>query len=1196
MKLKRIEIYGFKSFADKYEIPFEGGITAIVGPNGCGKSNVADSVRWVLGEQSAKLLRGSSMQDVIFNGTEKRKSMSYCEVALVFDNRQKLFPALDYDEVVISRKLYRSGESEYAVNRTPCRLKDITEYLRDAGMGREGYSIIGQGRVDELLSAKPEDRRAIFEEAAGISKFKARKLEAERKLARTRDNLEKVSLVLDEKGRMLEPLRKQAETAKKWLELREQLKYHEINTYIHQYETASSAKKKISDKLDGVNEALSLKTQQYEQKIGDYNQSMYNMNSVDKNIEDLRNELLELTVGLEKQAGNMKVLQERISAFETQSSRLKTDNEQLFERKNRMESEISDNYEKKQTLLKLAEEKLAEEEKIKARYLETVEKLTEKENEQQFNQQSLLEAMDKLAEIKSNLSRLEAEKVALTEDISSFNSNLVMMREENTVESENFKSLSEQLASNAKAYSEFKEKLKTLIAENNEILSEVSALTDKTEALSEKYISAKSRQKILNEMRTAFEGYTFSVKNLLRDAKTDSAVSDRIQGVVAQVISMDRKFETAIETALGGAMQNIITSDEEDAKWLIEYLKRKKYGRVTFLPLNAIKPRFIDSTYARALGTNGCYGAADKLVSYHPKFDRVIKGLLGGTVIVDDMDTAVSLARLTRYAFKIVTLEGDVINPQGSITGGSKKNDIANIFSHERELNELNEKIGKIEEALSASEAEKKAKISQHDQIEAEINEVRTNIHSLEVESAAKTENKNKSEQILGELESEIRTTEKNLNEATAKLAKIDDDLGSVAKLENLISSKTQDTKDSDKENQQLFDALKRSRDELSEELTAKKMERVAVENDVKTCEMTAERLAAELDDCALKIAGNNAEIAENDAQADAIRKAIEQAASNESKVDAGRVEEIRGKLGDLDKYKADLQQMVTELDTARQELMGELQNLRDERTKQEMLLLKVDEDIEKMQNNIFEQYQLSYETCLPFKDPEYNAPEGMPLIGKLRRQMSALGNINVDAIEQSQELSVSYEEESARRDDLVKAEEDMVKIIKDLSTEMLSRFEDQFQQIRTNFIKIFKELFNGGTADLILQDSDDLLEAGIEIVAQPPEKKLQSITLLSGGEKALTAIAILFAILRLKPMPFCILDEIEAALDDANAGRFAKYLRRFSEETQFVVITHRKPTMELADNLYGVTMEEKGVSKIVSVQLSEAVSVAEPA
>lgn len=1196
MKLKRIEMYGFKSFADKYEIPFEGGITAIVGPNGCGKSNVADSVRWVLGEQSAKLLRGSSMQDVIFNGTEKRKSMSYCEVALVFDNRGKLFPTLDYDEVVISRKLYRSGESEYAVNRTPCRLKDITEYLRDAGMGREGYSIIGQGRVDELLSAKPEDRRAIFEEAAGISKFKARKTEAERKLARTRENLEKVSLVLDEKGRMLDPLRKQAETAKKWLELREQLKFHEINTYVHQYETASTAKQKISEKLDGVNEALSLKTQQYEQKIGDYNQSMYNMNSVDKTIESLRNELLELTVGLEKQAGNMKVLQERIAAFKTQSDRLKNENAALEQQKQALSDEFAAVSERQRAFEEQSEQKEKEEEKIKADYMATVARLTEKESEQQFNQQSLLEAMDKLAEIKSNLSRLEAEKIALTENIASYEANIVLIGEELAGENESFGALSLQLEENAKAYAQYRQNLKNLIAENNQVLSEISALTDKVEALGEKCISAKSRQRILNEMRTAFEGYTFSVKNLLRDSKIDESVSRRIQGVVAQVISMDQKFETAIETALGGAMQNIITSDEEDAKWLIDYLKRKKYGRVTFLPLNAIKPRFIDPAFGKALATSGCYGAADKLVRYDAKFDRVIKGLLGGTVIVENMDTAVLLARQTKYAFKIVTLDGDVINPQGSITGGSKKNDIANIFSHERELAELNEKVGKIESALAAAEAEKKAKLEQHDKIEERINQTRASIHSLEVESAAKTENKNKSEQSIGELSAELRETEKNLEEAKKKLAVIDEDLGSVAKLENLISSKTQDTKDSDKENQQLFETLKRNRDALSEQLTAKKMERAAVLGEIKTCVSTIERLTVEMRDCQEKIEKNSAEIGENDAQAEAIAKAIEQTAASESKVDAGRVEEIRAKLGNLDSYKAELQQKVTDLDGERQGLMEELQALRDERTRQEMLLLKVDEDIEKMQNNIFEQYQLSYETCLPFKDPDYNAAEGLPLIGKLKRQMSALGNINVDAIEQSKELSISYEEESARRDDLVKAEEDMVKIIKDLSNEMLSRFEDQFTQIRTNFIKIFKELFNGGTADLILQDSEDLLEAGIEIVAQPPEKKLQSITLLSGGEKALTAIAILFAILRLKPMPFCILDEIEAALDDANAGRFAKYLRRFSEETQFVVITHRKPTMELADNLYGVTMEEKGVSKIVSVQLSEAVSVAESA
>ena len=1196
MKLKKIEIYGFKSFADKYEIPFEGGITAIVGPNGCGKSNVADCVRWVLGEQSAKLLRGSSMQDVIFNGTEKRKSMSYCEVALVFDNREKLFPTLDYDEVVISRKLYRSGESEYALNRTPCRLKDITEYLRDAGMGREGYSIIGQGRVDELLSAKPEDRRAIFEEAAGISKFKARKLEAERKLARTRDNLEKVSLVLDEKARMLEPLRKQAETAKKWLDLREQLKYHEINTYIHQYDTASEAKSQISGKLNEINEALSLKSQQYEQKIAAYNESMYNLNSLDKNLETLRNELLELTVGMEKQTGNMKVLQERISSFKASSERLSTENDDLGAQLGNINRDMELNRRNYARLEALVKKLLSEEEAVKTEYTNTVETLTQKESEAQFNQQSLLEAMDKLAEIKSNLSRLETEKAALEKDIESYKLNLDLMREEMNVEQKNLDATQIRLKENAEEYLKLKEELKDNISRDNDILSEVSSYTDKSEKLSEKLIASKSRQKILNEMRTAFEGYTFSVKNLLKDSKTDSEVSGRIQGVVAQIVSMDAKFETAIETALGSAMQNIITSDEEDAKWLISYLKRKNYGRVTFLPLNAIKPRHIDSSYNAALKSEGCYGAADQLVRYDAKFDRVIKGLLGGTVVSENMDAAIGLARKTHYAFRIVTLDGDVINPQGSITGGSRKNDIANIFSHERELKELNAALSKIQQELNDYQQKKQELVEKHEKLEERAQHIRQSLHELEIEKALKTEDEQKRQQTLGELSSEIKVTEKNSQQAEKKLASINEDLNSVGRLENLIQSKTQDSKASDQKSQQLFDLLKKSRDELQEKLTAKKMEITQAENNISNCTADYERFTARSQELKQKIDANAAEIESNKAQINDIERAIEKSVTNVNKIDAGRIDEIKVKLSNLDKHKLELQQNVSALDADREGLMSEIQTLRENRTKQEMLLIKVDEDIKKMQNNIFEQYQLTYETCLTFKDADYNAQEGMPLINQLRRKMAALGNINVDAIDQSRELSESYEVECSRRDDLLKAEDDMVKIIKDLSAEMLSRFETNFQQIRLNFVKIFKELFNGGTADLILQDSDDLLEAGIEIVAQPPEKKLQSITLLSGGEKALTAIAILFAILRLKPMPFCILDEIEAALDDANAGRFAKYLRRFSEETQFVVITHRKPTMELADNLYGVTMEEKGVSKIVSVQLSEAVSVAEPA
>jgi len=1196
LKLKRIELYGFKSFADKYEIPFEGGITAIVGPNGCGKSNVADSVRWVLGEQSAKLLRGSSMQDVIFNGTEKRKSMSYCEVALVFDNREKLFPALDYDEVVISRKLYRSGESEYAVNRTPCRLKDITEYLRDAGMGREGYSIIGQGRVEELLSAKPEDRRAIFEEAAGISKFKAKKIDAERKLARMRENLERVRLVLDEKGKMLEPLRKQAETAKKWLELREQLRMNEINTYIHQHETASEAKSRISLRLDGVNEAISYKSQVYEQKIGEYNESMYNMNSVDKTIEDLRNELLELTVGLEKQAGNVKVLQERISAYINQNKRLITENEALVSELSANSDLLKNKNAEKEELIAAYEKLTAEVDEIKSKYSATVNSLIEKENEAQFNQQSLLEAMDRLADIKANMSRLEAERVGLNANIADYESKLLSSRESLSSAQTEYSALVKDLTSIAGQFDRLKAENKTAISQNNEILMEISALTDKIESLSEKFYTAKSRQKMLNEMRLAFEGFTFSVKNLLRDMRSDSAISQRVQGVVAQVISMDAKFETAIETALGSAMQNIITKNEEDAKWLIDYLKRKKYGRITFLPMNAIKPRHVDESYRHVLSQSGCFGVADEIVKFDARFERIIKGLLGGTVIVDNMDTAVKIARTTGYAFKIVTLEGDVINPQGSITGGSKKNDIANIFSHERELKELNEKLESIENDLSLAEKEKEEKLKTHESIEAKITQNQQNIHRLDIENATKSENKNKLEQTISELSSLIEDVEKSFNSAKSKVAKITADLDSVTELENLISSKTRNTKDSDQKNQKLFDELKALRDSLQEQLTSGRMECASVENKIGACDTEIGRLTAENVEIAQKIDQNKAEIAENDMQAQNIEKAISSVSTSENKVDKGRIDEIKAKLSNLDEYKSGLQQKVADLDSERVDLMNELQNLKESRTKEEMLLLKVDEDIEKMQINIFEQYQLTYETCLEFREENYDAEAGIHLIAKLKRQMSALGNINVDAIEQSRELSQNYEEESAKCQDLEKAEADMMKIIKDLSDEMLSRFSSQFEQIRTNFIKIFRELFNGGTADLILQDSEDLLEAGIEIVAQPPEKKLQSITLLSGGEKALTAIAILFAILKLKPMPFCMLDEIEAALDDANAGRFAKYLRRFSEGTQFIVITHRKPTMELADNLYGVTMQEKGVSKIVSVQLSEAVETAEPA
>lgn len=1191
MKFKRIEIYGFKSFADKYEIPFGSGVTAIVGPNGCGKSNVADSIRWVLGEQSAKLLRGNSMQDVIFNGTEKRKSMSYCEVALVFDNSEKLFPSLDYEEVVLSRKLYRNGDSEYALNRTPCRLKDIVDLLRDGGMGREGYSIIGQGRIDELLSAKPEDRRQIFEEAAGISKFKARKVDSERKLMRTRDNLTRITDILEEKSRQLEPLMKQAETARKWLDMRDSLKHHEINTYIHQYDTASQAKEVINGRLNGITEEIDLKQKSYEASVASYNESMYDLNSIDKNINALREELLTLTVGMEKQAGDMKVLKERLSALFDRNRRLEEANEALDNRYSDTLKAVEKAKTERAERENLLNNARTEVENYRQRYLEAVEKLTRDENAAQNSKQALMEAMDRLADIKANMSRLLAERDALSSSVEENDKRIASETELLNRDETEFKELTEGLKSVAALKNELGEKLQSAYKRNNELLAEANETTARLDKLNEKFYTAESRRKILHEMREAYDGFAFSIRNLMNDAKKNAQLNSRIEGIVAQLISMDAKFETAIETALGQSMQNIVTRDEDAAKFIIEYLKKMKYGRITFLPMTSIRPRYLDSRFDRALKAEGVFGVASDLVRYDRKYDGIIRGLLGNTVIVNNLDTAVSLAKSTGYGFKIVTLEGDIINPFGAITGGSKKNDIANIFSHDRELKELEETVKNLTAELARLNDKKDKCATELDAVQSLIKQTQQNIHEADLQIAAKTEAKNK---LASDIDARKRVVTDLVSSGNAdklRIEKINADINSVGELEELITSKKQNAKQDDETRQKKYDQLKTSRDELQEKLTSARLAAAELESAVKTLENDIQRMQADISAVASEIETNNEEINENKSQISTIEKGIQSDEQRDESADAKRIVQIKEKLAHFDSYKESLQEKVASVDKTRLDLMNELQTLRENKSREEMLLLKVDTDIEQMEQRVREEYNLEYEDCLAFKEENYDATKGIQETARLKRAMNALGNVNVDAIEMSKTVSEEYNELNAQKEDLEKAESDLMKIIKDLSDEMLTRFSTQFAQIRSNFIKIFKELFNGGNADLELLDSENPLEAGIEIKAQPPEKKLQSISLLSGGEKALTAIAILFAILKLKPMPFCLLDEIEAALDDANANRFAKYLRRFSEDTQFIVITHRKPTMELADSLYGVTMEEKGVSKIVSVKLEDAVA-----
>ena len=1189
MKFKKLEVAGFKSFADRLEVKFGAGVTAIVGPNGCGKSNVADSIRWVLGEQSAKLLRGNSMQDVIFNGTENRKSLSYCEVNLYFDNTEKLFPSLEYDEVVISRKLYRSGESEYCLNKQVCRLKDITDLLRDSGMGREGYSIIGQGRIEELLRAKPEDRRAIFEEAAGISKFKARKLDAERKLARTRENIVRVEDILREKASLLEPLTKQSEAARKWLELRDKLKSHEINIYIYQFDSASQAKGAIQDRLNGVCEQIDLRQKDCDEATAKYNETMENLGDADKSINSLRDELLELTVGLEKAAGEIKVLKERLGYLNTQNERLKEEHAQLGDDYAQTESFIALGSEQVEKLnAELAAARL-DAEKFDSEYLAVVDTLAQGEGEVESNHRAVVEAMDKLTEIRSNMSRLVAEREALQSLSVDLEKRISGVAEKLAFSDEQIKTLKGEIDGYVSEKNGLSLELDKYYEINNDCVAEINQAAQKIDSVSAKYYMAKSRHKMLVEMQQSYEGFAYSVKKLLSEAKQRKDLSDKIEGVVAALLNVKDGYETAIETALGNAVQNIVTRNEEDAKYLIEYLKSSRSGRATFLPMTSMKPRALEREYREFLNEKGVCGVAVELVSFDKKYSDIFSGLLGNTVVVDNMDTAIAVARKARYGFKIVTRDGEVLTPHGSITGGSKKSETSNVFGYEKDIEALKSQLDDMDKSLASFNAVREEKVKEQKLASEKIRSLSESLHKAEVEIATRTEVLNKFISSYEELNAESSSLNSELEKSKNRIESITHDFDSVESLEQIVRGKKDSANESGEEQRQQFDALRKQRDELHEKMTDARVKVSTLEGQLVSADGEIARLKANLDTISSKIQYDAGQIAENDALIAQLDAEITSSANAEGEGDSGRVKEIRHKLANLDDYKREVQNTLAALDTRRMDLINELQQLHDRKNKEEMQLLKVDTDIEQMQEKVKKDYDLEYNDCLPFKTEDYDLSKGIAEANKITRQMNALGNVNLASIEQCQEMYAGYHEMDVQREDLVKAEADLLKIISELSAEMLGKFTERFEQIRINFVKIFKELFDGGNADLLLLDSENPLDAGIEIVAQPPEKRLQSISLLSGGERALTAIAILFAILRLKPMPFCVLDEIEAALDDANAGRFAKYLRRFSEDTQFIVITHRKPTMELADSLYGVTMEEKGVSKIVSVKLSEA-------
>ena len=1195
MSFRKLEVYGFKSFADKLTVEFGDGVTGIVGPNGCGKSNVADAVRWVLGEQSVKILRGKSMQDVIFSGTEKRRSLSFCEVSLIFDNKDRTFN-IDRDEVVISRKLYRSGESEYSLNRMPARLYEITNILRDTGIGKEGYCIIGQGRIDALLSAKPDDRRGIFEEAAGISKFKSEKVTAERTLERTRDNIDKINAVISEIGKQLGPLAAQAADARKFLALSEQLKYNEINSYLYQYENASQSKRTLSTKLRAIEDEIALREAKLSEAIATYNAHMADMANSDKVIEELYAEQNRLMVDAERIAGMGKVMNERLSHYKAENDRLTA----LIREREAFLDEHSqtlvDSATKLEALSKVLLEQRAYLDEVEKRYEELYAEIEAYEAEISSSNERIVTSMDELTNIKANMGRLLAEQDALIARREENNARIKLLLQDAERIKESASVIASQITRLEYEKKECVQKRNICIERANELTEKTHELNDEIRALNGRVSSLDTKCAMLEEMRREYEGYQRSVKSLMKDAEEDAGLSRHILGVVAQIITVPEKYQTAIDVALGGSIQDIVVKTEEDAKVLIRHLKNRGYGRATFQPLSSVKGGILRSEYRACLSEKGIYGIASDLIKYDSTFNVVLQNLLGRTVIAEDMDVAVQVARKYDYGFKIVTLDGEVLNPSGSISGGSKKQSTTNLLSRENEINVHKEKLAVAKRELQ--DAYKKAEELKEEsaRVQSELTEHTERLREVEVKLATESEKGAKFTSALDENAEQVQKIKLDSEATLKRIESIEQQLRSVDELEGNIAKDRQAASRLIEQRRVEFEDKKREREQCSEELTAIRLKVQATEAECDVLRTESEREKVVCAEAKEQINDAKAQVATLMARL----KATEGEALNAtmSDKDKARLEEIKRLIIEVTESKKTVQDKLFELDAERSTYMRQLQEANDRKYKEESALSRIDTDIEVMQARIWDEYELTYSGALTMKDDSFVFEGCTSLISKLRKQINELGNVNVRAIEDYSVLGERHADMTRERDDLEKAKEDLIQIIKTLTDKMVTMFETHFAKISANFSKVFKELFDGGTGKLVLTETEsgDPLEAGIEIYAEPPGKKLQNISLLSGGERALTAIAILFSIMMLKPMPFCILDEIEAALDDSNAQRFASYLRKFSRNTQFIVITHRKPTMELADRLYGVTMEEKGVSKMVSVKLSDAVKNAAPA
>ncbi len=1179
MYLKSIEVHGFKSFANKINFQFHNGITGIVGPNGSGKSNVADAVRWVLGEQRIKQLRGASMQDVIFSGTEMRKPLGYAYVAITLDNADHQL-SIDYDEVTVARRLYRSGESEYLINGTPCRLKDVNELFYDTGIGKEGYSIIGQGQIDKILSGKPEERRELFDEAAGIVKFKRRKDAAVKKLETEKQNLLRVTDILAELEKQVEPLEKQSEKAKVYLKKKEELKALDVNVFLLESERVRGQLAETEKSLTIASGDLQETSEKYEGIREEYERIQAESERLEKEMEQARAQLTDSSVLRGKLEGEIAVLKEQINSIRGNEGHLKSRQETL-------QAEIDSRSAQREELLGKRAEIDARFQELMVQRNEAADRL---ENLQariaalnasiETGKNTIIQTLNDRAAIKSQMGRFDTMQEQLQIRRAELNSRLLRAKSDEATQEESIRELEEAFAAvnrEITALNDAQTGMEERLSGMREELAEKDKKLRDTQVL---YHQDKSKLDALSNLTERYEGYGNSVRRVMEQKEHNPG----IVGVVADIIKVEKKYETAIETALGGSIQNIVTDTEETAKKMIGFLKQTKGGRATFLPLSSIK-NAQELRQKEVLSEQGVLGLAHTLVSTESSYRDVARSLLGRIVVVDHVDNAVRLEKKYGYTLRVVTLEGELLVPGGAISGGAFKNS-SNLLGRRREMEELEAKVKKslllADELLDDIEQTKRRRNKLRMELEesrAALQEafIRQNTARLNVLSAQ--EKKSQAEAGFDSLKKE----EEEIREQAGQIRQEKEDI-----LRQLTASEATE-KSAEEEIAVLQAELEEKRREESSQTAVLSEQEVEVEkirqqlgfhqSNEDRINGEIERYTGELKEVLEGIASGKEQIGHKEHNITEIEKTI--AASHTAQDDASR--RLEADSARREALAAKQKNFFAE----REELSARMNALDKEVYRLNAQKEKLEESIENQINYMWNEYEITLRDAAALRDETMtDLAEMKKTAAALKDSIRRLGDVNVNAIEDYKNLMERYTFLKTQHDDLVEAEKTLTDIIIELDEAMRRQFKEKFSEISREFDKVFKELFGGGKGTLELMEDEDILEAGIRIIAQPPGKKLQNMMQLSGGEKALTAIALLFAIQNLKPSPFCLLDEIEAALDDSNVGRYAKYLHKLTAHTQFIVITHRRGTMEAADRLYGITMQEKGVSTLVSVSL----------